>query len=278
MQGSYYSDKEQRYSDARSYLISRYPLTIFDKVQAKTMTKWNILCYHDFYQKFHTEWNNSTAVLLEIGGGPCIYPYISAAPYVSEIYHSDYTKSCRDEVVLWKNKDPSAYDWSPYFKYVVNTLEDEAGQHAVSVRQERLHRILTDVLYCDINTDVIVPAITFPVDIISCNYCLDFSCYSMETYLSALKNIFHMLKPCGFLVMLSGVGSTWCKLGGIKHYTPFTVYPEDIKEALEKVGFDICYMACKDKPLSERDITSDSKSELFVAAQKPSNDKEERDH
>ena len=101
------------YNDSRSYLISRYPATLFEVDQPSVMTPWNVLCYHRFYQQFHTEWDASTTILLDIGGGPCIYPYISAAMHVAGIYHTDYVKSCRDEVLMWKSNDPNVMTGLP---------------------------------------------------------------------------------------------------------------------------------------------------------------------
>lgn len=67
---------EEHYDDARSYLVSRYLATIFEEDQTKVMTPWNVFCYHKFFQQFHTEWDISTAILLDVGGGPCIYSHI----------------------------------------------------------------------------------------------------------------------------------------------------------------------------------------------------------
>ncbi|XP_065907598.1 indolethylamine N-methyltransferase-like [Dysidea avara] len=184
-QSSNITPMEQVYSDTRDYLVVRYPSTAFDSQLADMGYGWINKCYHNFYQTYHKEWDKSTAVLLEVGGGPCIYPLISAAPYVSEIYHSDYVKAFRDEVLMWKNKDPNAYDWSPYFKHIVQTLEGQTNPEAVAEQQEKL-RSLLKVVPCDLKADVVVPAIKRPVNIISSNYCLESSFNSLE-YSAAVK-------------------------------------------------------------------------------------------
>jgi len=161
---------EQGYGNSRAYLISRYPTTIFEVDQTSVMTPWNILCYHNFYQQFHAEWDTSSAVVVDVGGGPCIYPHISAAPYVAEIYHTDYVQSCRDEVLMWKNTNPNAYDWSAYFKHVVNTLEGQSDPKAVEERKERICKILKDVLPCDVKAEVIVLTLSVNANIITCTW------------------------------------------------------------------------------------------------------------
>ena len=259
---------EERYDDARSYLVSRYPATIFEEDQTKVMTPWNVLCYHKFFQKFHTEWNISTAILLDVGGGPCIYSHICAAPYVAEIYHSDYVKACRDEVLLWKNNDPNAYDWSPYFRHVVNTLEGQGSPSAVSKRKDMLHKVLKDTVFCDVNADVIAPAVSTKVNIITCNFCLDSSCGSMDGYISALERIYQMLTPRGFFVLLSNLGCSWYKLNDIKYFTGYTLSIEEIEKYLKKIGFVLRHSECKEKALSGRNISNDTIGQAFVVAQK----------
>ena len=75
-----------------------------------------------FYQQFHAEWDAFSAIVVDVCVGPCIYPHISAALYVAEIYHASNVQSCCDKVLMWKNSNPNAYDWSAH---VVNTLEGQ---------------------------------------------------------------------------------------------------------------------------------------------------------
>ena len=85
---------------------------------------------HNFYRDYHKKWDISIAKLLEFGAGPYLHKLISAAPYV-EMYHSDFSLSCQNEALMWMRKDTNAFNWDPYFKYVVNTLEGQDGGDAV---------------------------------------------------------------------------------------------------------------------------------------------------
>jgi len=115
----------RRYYIPKKYAIHTFVLTVYLKEQCPgnefkiddklIHTQWGLTTIHNFYKEFHTEWDNSSASLLEFGSGPYIHTLISAAPYISQIYHSDYLIQCRNEALLWKNKDPKAYDWFPYF-------------------------------------------------------------------------------------------------------------------------------------------------------------------
>ena len=90
--------------DARSFLRTRYSNLEAERCQFYRR------CFHEFYQKYHTQWDTTTTRLLEFGGGPSIVPLISAAPFVSEIVFAEYAESNRKEVQLWKDNNPNAYD------------------------------------------------------------------------------------------------------------------------------------------------------------------------
>ena len=100
--------------DARSYVRSRFSAPN-GVVSNEEYQAFDLRCYHDFYHKhpFSTE----TARVLEFGGGPCIFPLISAAPHVKEIVFAEYLEACRNEVQLWKDRSPDAHNWNPYFRY-----------------------------------------------------------------------------------------------------------------------------------------------------------------
>ena len=259
---------EQRYSDTRDYLLVRYPSTVFDNDSRAAGYKWKNKCFHNFYQTYHKEWDNRTAVLLEVGGGPCIYPLISAVPYVAEIYHSDYVKACRNEVLMWKSKDPNAHDWSPYFKHVVQSLEGQTNPDAVIERQEKLRSLLKDVVPCDLKADVVVPAVKGPVNLISSNFCLESSFDSLEEYAVALKKLHDMLVPKGFFVSQALLGNTWYNLVDVKYYTSFSLSLQEAQTHYEQAGFEVVHTEMYDKPLSTRNINDDATGYGFFVAQK----------
>jgi hypothetical protein len=41
--------------------------------------------YHDFYSKYHMQWDKRTAKVLEFGGGPVISRLISGVPFIKEV-------------------------------------------------------------------------------------------------------------------------------------------------------------------------------------------------
>ena len=59
--------------------------------------------FHSFYEKYISGTAGSKS-LLEFGGGPTIYPLISAAKYVDSITFAEYAETNRDEIHLWKDE------------------------------------------------------------------------------------------------------------------------------------------------------------------------------
>ena len=251
--------------DTRAYLATRYPAN-FEENPAKS-TVWDIEWYHMFYESFKGEWDNSNAVLLQLGAGPCIYDLISAAPYVAEVYHTDYFKCCCDEVLLWRDNNPNAYDWSPYFRYVVNKLEGKDSPHAVVEREELLRSIIKDSFTCDVQqSPIVLPSFCKVPDIICTNFCLE-SSPSYEKYTAVLKNLFEMLKPNGFLVMIYGLGITHYVVNGV-NFPSISLNVKDIENALKKAGFTIRFKESREFPVKKP--FNDTKGQAFIIAQKVS--------
>lgn len=107
------SAAHQTMFDAKNYLQTRFNGEINDK---ESFMSFYLQNYHQFYTKFSTNWDNSTASLLEFGGGPAIYALISAAPHFHDITFAEFIPAARTEVELWRKNDPEAHNWTPYFE------------------------------------------------------------------------------------------------------------------------------------------------------------------
>ena len=98
---------------------------------------------------FTTEVSGDSLKILDYGCGPSIPYSVSAAPKASEIILADYAEPNREYLKRWLTKDPSAQDWSPYFKYVVQTLEGGSEEDATKL-EEMLRNKVKAVVSCDI--------------------------------------------------------------------------------------------------------------------------------
>jgi len=177
---------------------------------------------------------------LEFGAGPYLHTLISAAPYVGEIYHSDYLPACREEVTMWMRKNPNAYNWDPYFKYVVNMLEGQEGENAVVKRQELLRSKFKDSLYLDMKSDNMLPDHSGKFDVIYTGYCIEAIATALDKYKTIVKGVYDLLNPNGFLLMLANIGCSVYYVDTVKyHCLPLSI--DDVLGTLKEAGFTICY-------------------------------------
>ena len=55
--------------------------------------------------------------IIDIGSGPNIHNLIPAAKFFKKIVLTDIAECNRSEVKKWLNKDQTAHDWTPFFRY-----------------------------------------------------------------------------------------------------------------------------------------------------------------
>ena len=67
--------------------------------------------------------------------------------------------------------------------------------------------------------------------------------------------------------MLSSLECSWYTVKGNK-FSCIYLNTKDIEDALEKVGFAICFMENREKPLSGRNVCNDTTGQAFFVAQK----------
>ena len=236
-------DTEYMSFNARKYLMERCPGHEFEGSDKRIHTHWGLDKVHNFYEQFHNSWDNSTATLLELGSGPYIHTLISAAPYVGQIYHTDYLEECRQEVLMWKKKDPNAYNWTPYFKYIVNKLEGISDSDAVVQREELLRGKLKDSLFLDMKSASMLPG--YPgkpeFDIIYTGFCIESIAASLQDYKDIMERVYNMLNPNGFLLMLASQGCTWYSVNEVV-YPTYPIHITDVLSTLNELGLTLCYI------------------------------------
>lgn len=188
---------------------------------------------------------------------------------MAEIYHSDYVEACRNEVLLWKNNNPGAHDWFPYFKYVVNRLDDLPGEEAVIERMEMARNKLKAILFCDVKSINILPDNTGrKFDVILSTWCIENVVGSVEEYGNILKHIKLLLNPNGFFVTIVNLKSHYYRFEG-KQYPCFPITEENVISSLKEAGFDIRSKSCYYKPenLIKSNTFSDTSGKGFFVAQ-----------
>ena len=224
---------------------------------------------HKFYKKYNSKWNNKTAKLLEFAGGPSILSLISAAPYVEQVTFSAYLENERKEVELWKHAKEDAHNWSEYFKYTVNELEQTAGDDAWRKREELARKRISSIIACDIFCDNPLISNQEQFDIVSTCWSLEVICTTYEQYKESVKKLVGLLKPGGFLLMYFDERGSYY-VTGKKKWSVLYVTLENVKEALTEAG-TVIIMTKRDPSTMEEiqnPVQYDCKAAVFIVAQK----------
>ena len=187
---------------------------------------------HNFYQAYQPPVGG--AKVLEFGGGPAVCSLISAAPKCKEIVFGEFREDNREHVNLWLKKDPSAFDWDPFFNYVVCTLEGGTAIDALE-RKETLRNAIKAVVHCDIFQQEPV-ADQGPYDIVTSCLCLEYVCQNTEDYREGIAKLARLLKPGGTLLMQTDENVDAWIVAGSKIQT-HPVSREVLTKALQSAGF-----------------------------------------
>ena len=228
--------------DPKLYLSTRYktPGTP-ENAHRDTIIK----TLHDTVQKIAGGLAQKDKVsVLDYSCGPVICNIISAAglPGVSEIVLAEYIEKSQELIQQWLDRDPSAFDWTPYFRHVVKTLEGGTDQE-VTEREERV-RSLVKLVYCDITADPLIESgYEGPYDLVICFLILEVSCGTIEEYRERVVRFSSLVKPGGTLLLLTTDRPTAGELGsyqlGSATFVDVSVSLEVVTEALKNASFNV---------------------------------------
>ena len=250
-----------------NYYLQRLYLDPTDKERG--IQPFRMRCFYQFYKMFGHSWDPSSAQLLEYGGGPVIYPLISACPYVAEITFSDYQQASLDAVRMWKEGSDQSHDWRPYFKYILSEIEKNCEEGAVFNRESELREKLKSLVIGDILADNILESAPKVFDIVSCNLCLEVPAKSVADYKRNVKSLSKLVKPGGFVISLVTLENNFYCCSSDKK-SNFLVYLQeaDVREAYEMAGFTVVHTEKFVLEERARNRIDGSKSNFFIVGQK----------
>lgn len=227
--------------------------------------------------QFFKEWpaGNDSPKVLDYGCGPVIAYEISAARIASEIVLAEYTKTSRELLKKWLSHDPSAWDWSPYFKHVVVTIEGKSEMEAFE-REETMRKVIKAVVPCDISNDrPIADGYEGPYDIIISTLAVESGCKTLADYKAAIKKIFALLNRKGHLLLYVSIrnkeGQGFYFVGEQKFHA-LCLTEQSVLTTLKESGFTVL----KNNPLPQegsmaiqQSTHTDLDSTTFIVAIKP---------
>ena len=229
---------------------------------------------HEFFQatKFDIVEPRESLKVLDYGCGPVIAHVISAAGIdTTEIVLAEFVDECRMEVQLWLDKDPSAWDWTPYIKYVVQILEGNDDEREIIQRELNLRKSIKAVVPCDISQD---PPIAegfagLQYDVVMSILCLESACKTKDEYKAAVRKLTSLVKPGGYLVLYCSLKTMESRYGhyhvGENKFTFLGVTLEFVLESLKDGGLlDIHYSLLPEEDLLKAQKYSDCNENGFV--------------
>ena len=147
----------------------------------------------------------STYKVLDYGCGPVVANAISAAGVAKELVLAEYTEKNRNAVQQWLDGDPSAWNWKPFFEYIVVNLEGKSENEAKE-REYVFRNIVKAVFPCDVTQDPpIAVGYEGPYDVVMCLLSIEAGCLTQEDYKAAAKRVARLVKPDGFLLLYSTI-------------------------------------------------------------------------
>ena len=105
------------------------------------MKDFALVNVHNFFMQKHSTSKGVLLKVLDYGCGPAVaYDISAAAAESSEIVLAEYGETCRNALQDWLDRGPSAWDWTPYIKYVVCDLEGK-DESKVQKQEEDLRKL-----------------------------------------------------------------------------------------------------------------------------------------
>uniref|UniRef100_A0A8C4QPE8 Nicotinamide N-methyltransferase n=1 Tax=Eptatretus burgeri TaxID=7764 RepID=A0A8C4QPE8_EPTBU len=208
--------------------------------------------------------------LLDVGSGPTIHQVLSACEVFDEIYLSDFTELNRNELQLWLEDSPEAYNWNRIIQYVCDL---EGNVDTCESKSERLRRKVRSVLPCDVNQHPPVCGIDPPFDYILTSLCLDAACLDIEMYHQAVAHLAGLLNDGGNLGVLTSFEATFYYVGN-ERFKALSLSEDTVREAMTKAGLSITVYEKHLRSNADSNVCSDYKAMVFVVAQKIPEQKE----
>ena len=229
--------------DPVSYLRMRFTKEGNPEILASKFETLDFL--HRFCHDYSQFWDPSESVAVEIAGGPSILNLICIAPHVKRAVFTDLVPACLEQVELWKQKSPTAFNWSPFFEYAVKECADDPTSDTiskVSQREDELRKKLSQMCTCDLTQDPIIA----PEDIPEGGFNVLVTSGGFEAVAKDEEDFFCMLRKCnnllrggGYMVAIIHAKQSWYKVTpqDQKLLHTFHIHQEMLQRGLAQSGF-----------------------------------------
>ena len=189
-------DRSSEHDPYDKFDVETYTVALYAEVTAWNAHSLRVL--HNFYRSMNT----TGLKILEIGSGPVPIHQCSAVPYASEIVFSDYAKPNLIALQKWIDKEPTAFNFTPLFEYVVQKLEGKEPAEAAKRQDELRQLVKGNVIHCDVRKDPLLPkGYEGPYDVVFSSSAIQCACSSIEDYKNVIQKLTNCLKVGGKLIL-----------------------------------------------------------------------------
>ena len=176
-------------------------------------------------------------IMLDFGGGPTIYPLISAVDAVKEIHFSDFLDANLEEVRRWLDGDPQAFDWREFVRQALELeRRPDRSESAVAQREEAIRSKVTQLLRCDASRKPPIEGALERYDAIVTNFCAESATSDRWQWCEFVLNSTALLRPGGTLIISALKGAQSYSVGS-KYFPAVDITEADLLDLLEDSGF-----------------------------------------
>lgn len=261
-----------------SFDPTKYLEKTFKSPVERPVSRFALDNLHKFFStKYFSQSQGETLKILDYGCGPVIANIISAAGLTDfdvQCTLAEFTENSRKAVQQWLDGEPSAWNWRPYFNYIVHTLEGKESKEALK-REESLRKAIKGVVPCDITRDPpIATEFQGPYDIVMSMLCIENGCQTRDDYRAAIRKVAGLIKVEGTLLLYSTVrnkdGQGYYHVGTTK-YVQVALPLHFVETTLTEAGFvgiTKNIFAEKESIIAYNDEGSDLETVAFITATK----------
>lgn len=174
--------------------------------------------------------------VLDFGGGPTIYTLISASAKADEIHFCDFLEANLEEVRLWLQDNPGAFDWTQFIKTALVLEGKNYSSQSVATRADDIRKRVTRVIQCDANLENPIPGEARLYDVVVTNFCAESATDDREQWRKFVSNITSLLKPNGKLILSALKGADSYAVGKVV-FPAVYVLEDDLIQVLSEAGF-----------------------------------------
>ena len=175
--------------------------------------------------------------VLEVGSGPTLHSVAAIAPHANEIHLADYVPANLDEIFLWLDHRPEAFNWHPFIEVALTKAGLPATPEAVEQRAAEMRDKVTRLLVCDVLQPEPLEEKSEPYDLVLAPHCTDVAATTLQQWFQVMQNVTTLVKPRGWLFIAVTTGTTHNTVG-TRVFNCVDLTDDDIYQGYVQAGYD----------------------------------------